>query len=222
MCCLCPLCFSLYLPTDDHCSWYKRCGRVLSDAFGEQKRHVKNDEKHVALALLFSFYATPQTLPRGPASWGRLFTVHIETVFFFFLWWLWSDNEAASWGHVRSLFLKLEAQMSSSTSHSFYSDDLFSEGSSADCRMKSLVSWQFLAWNRLNFSKTGTDWRVSEESYIFLAFLRLYSNPQMPQIFNSPKKRPTLSLLWSTFPQTTDTSEGDTSTKRGTSRSRAY
>lgn len=189
---------------------------------GNRNDTLRMIKKHVALVLLFIFYATPQTLPRGPASWSRLFTVHIETVFFFFLWWIWSDNEAASWGHVRSLFLKLEAQMSSSTSHSFYSDDLFSEGSSADCRMKSLVSWHFLAWNRLNFSKTGTDWRVSEESYIFLAFLRLYSNPQMPQIFNSPKKRPTLSLLWSTFPQTTDTSEGDASTKRGTSRSRAY
>ena len=50
------------------------------------------------------------TLPRRPASQSRLFTVDIETGVLRVLF-----NEAASWGLMRNLFLKLDTQMNLSS-----------------------------------------------------------------------------------------------------------
>ena len=64
---------------------------------------------HLNLFLLLAslrydfFFAT---LPRRPASWSRLFTVDFETGVLRVPF-----NEAASWGHVRHPFLKLETLM---------------------------------------------------------------------------------------------------------------
>ena len=111
--------------------------------------------------------------PQRPTSWSCFFTADFETGY----WWV-PFNEAASWGPVRYLFLKLQTLMWVSQ-FSFIlarASLLFSEGSSTHCCMRSSVSWQFLARNGLHFLRIRIDW-LSEESCLFSSHFETLISP---------------------------------------------
>ena len=71
---------------------------------GQLKEKIKMDKKNTETRQKYGFFFA--TLPRRPASRSRLFTVHVEPGVLRVLF-----NEAASWGLVRCLFLKLDTNV---------------------------------------------------------------------------------------------------------------
>ena len=125
------------------------------------------------------------TLPRRPASLSRLFTVDVETGDLQVLF-----DEAASWGLVRHLFLKLDTLMylsSCSVVHRGLPVLYILVRASLRCSVKGVVDsvvrdLQFLG-NFLHgiafISQNKNRLTSFRESHLFLAILSLYLNPQL-------------------------------------------